>query len=71
VQLIRSARQAAGLDDADEVAKLAQVHGRPLLLALCAVAGRVIDEFARLAEAYQPGHTVHVLRASIKRTTAT
>ena len=55
VQLIRGARQAAGLDDADEVAKLAQVHGRPLLLALCAAAARAIDEFARLAEAYQPG----------------
>ena len=71
VQLIRGARQAAGLDDADEVAKLAQVHGCPLLLALCAAAARVIDEFARLAEAYQPGHIVHVFRASIKRTTAT
>src|SRR5580692_9500034 len=54
VQLIRGARQAAGLDDADEVAKLAQVHGRPLLLAPSAAA-RAIDEFARLAEAYQPG----------------
>ena len=28
VQLIRGAREAAGLDDSDEVAKLAQVHGR-------------------------------------------
>src|SRR5580704_9312430 len=53
VQLIRGARQAAGLDDADEVAKLAQVHGRPLLLAPCAAAARAVDEFARLAEAYQ------------------
>jgi hypothetical protein len=26
-----------------------------LLLALCAAAARAIDEFARLAEAYQPG----------------
>jgi tripartite-type tricarboxylate transporter receptor subunit TctC len=32
---------------------LAQIHGRPLLLALC-VAARAIDQFARLAEAYQP-----------------
>ena len=71
MQLIRSARQAAGLDDADEVAKLAQVHGRPLLLALCAAAARVIDEFARLAEAYQPGHTVHAFRVWTKWTTAT
>ena len=55
VQLIRGARQAAGLDDADEITKLAQVHGRPLLLALCAAARRAVDEFARLAEAYQPG----------------
>src|SRR3984893_6304557 len=55
VQLIRGARQAAGLNDADEVAKLAQVHGRPLLLALCAAAWRAVDEFARLAEAYQAG----------------
>src|SRR3984893_12062260 len=55
VQLIRGARQAAGLNDADEVAKLAQVHGRPLLLALCTAAWRAVDEFARLAEAYQAG----------------
>src|ERR1700720_3796161 len=55
VQLIRGARQAAGLDDADEVAKLAQVHGRPLLLAMGAVTRRVIDEFARLSEVYQAG----------------
>ena len=54
VQLIGGARQAAGLNDADEVAKLAQVHGSPLLRAPSAAA-RAIDEFARLAEAYQPG----------------
>jgi hypothetical protein len=33
VQLIRGARQAAGLDDPNEVAKLAQVHERPLSVA--------------------------------------
>jgi hypothetical protein len=46
MQLIGGARQAAGLDDSNEVAKLAQVHGRPLLPARCAVAARAIDEFA-------------------------
>jgi hypothetical protein len=71
VQLIRGARQAAGLDDADEVAKLAQVHGRPLLLAMGAVTRRVIDEFARLAEAYQPGQIVHAFRVWTKWTSAT
>ena len=72
VQLIRGARQAAGLDDTDEVAKLAQVHGRPLLLAPWAAAmRRAIDEFARLAEAYQPGHTIHAFRVWTKWTSAT
>ena len=54
VQLIGGARQAAGLDDADEITKLAQVHGRPLLLAPSAAARCAVGEFARLAEAYQP-----------------
>jgi hypothetical protein len=72
VQLIGGARQAAGLDDTNEVAKLAQVHGRPLLLALRAAAAPAIDEFARLAEAYQGGaHCTRFPCMDKKRTTAT